>query len=107
MEILFKDDIYYYHIYNSPRGRYLSRGLLEFDAPHIDFSDTIHLDDVNPLYYYRDTDDNQLLPVYYEYNKRFITKIAGYSYDWIGKRSNMVKDYTQSNLKLLDDGDIV
>lgn len=65
-----------------------------------------HLDEVKVLYHYNHNATGEILTVYYEHNNRVITKL-GNSYYIININNNYIKDYTLTNLNLLDDGDII
>lgn len=100
MEILFRSKYYYFYI----RNNHLRSAIL-WSAGGIDLSNVPHLDDAVVLYHYKNVDNGDMYPVFYEHNGRFITN--GSEPYVITVYKVFVKDYTLPNLKLLEDGDIV
>lgn len=101
MEILFRDE---YDAYIIIDGYMSKRDLMHYDNSVI--NNIKHLDDAKILYHYRAIANDLSIPVYYEYNKRFISKGKhDYLIFHIGDFSS--KDYTLVNLKLLEDGNII
>lgn len=95
-KILFKDDIFVYFIFGSEIVRDIKS--TAFDS----LNNIKHLDDVDILYYYINS-DNYRLPVYYEYGNTIITGFGNHiTYD-IVNISHMTKDNTLINLNLFKD----
>lgn len=99
MEILFREDSYFYYIYND---RICVERLT--DKMPESYFNVPHLDDTEPLYHYVDNEVDYHYPVYYEHNNRIITKHGYYGTKSINE--SFVKDYTLVNLKLLEDDTI-
>lgn len=95
MEILFKDNHYIYHI-SQDYSMILYEPIMSDD----NLDKVKHLDNMEVMYYYKDTSTGGLYPVYYEEGYSFITKINEeyLIYDNYGE---FVRDNTLSNLKLL------
>lgn len=99
MDILFKDDKFFYYI----EGNYVTvKGIGE--CTDIDSSNIPHIDNVEILFYYRNIKTNKLYPVYYTFNDHFITKNK-YGYIATLDISEHTRDYTSTNLNLLEGGE--
>lgn len=98
MKILFKCDLYLY--YRGGYGLILFEPLDNYEVEHVK-----HLDELEILYYYRDTHNDNMLPIYYDGGFSFITKIKN-KYQVYDNYGYFVRDNTIPNLMLLDNGAI-
>lgn len=101
-KVIFKDNDKYYYINGEDIIGYATYNA--YNNAMVKGVD--HLDDVVPLKYYKNVETNNILPVYFEHNDNFITKVRNV-YSWIMLKENMIPYYTIKNLKLLEDGDII
>lgn len=95
-KILFKDNFFVYYTFGSEIVRHIKSTAFE------SLNNIKHLDDIDILYYYINS-DNYRFPVYYEYGNSIITGFENHiAYD-IVNINHMIKDNTLINLNLFKD----